>query len=67
MALGSDVVLEASMDREVWILMSTEPITTPEVLAVDAITAMEDNGCKDSFVLLVINEEQQLQGLPQTP
>ena len=67
MALGSDVVLEASMDREVCNLMSTEPITTPEVLAVDAITAMEDNGCKDSLVLLVINEEQQLQGLPQTP
>ena len=67
MALGSDVVLEASMDREACNLMSTEPITTPEVLAVDAITAMEDNGCKDSLVLLVINEEQQLQGLPQTP
>ena len=45
-------------------LMTTDPITTtPEVLAVDAIKAMEHNRRKAISVLPVVNEDQHLQGL----
>ena len=44
--------------------MTTDPITTtPEMLAVDAIKAMEHNRRKAISVLPVVNEDQQLQGL----
>ena len=44
--------------------MTTDPITTtPEVLAVEAIKAMEHNRRKSISVLPVVNDDQQLQGL----
>jgi Mg/Co/Ni transporter MgtE (contains CBS domain) len=45
-------------------LMTSDPITTrPDVLAVEAIKAMEHNRRKAVSVLPVVNEEQTLQGL----
>ena len=45
-------------------LMTTDPITTtPEVLAVEAIKAMENNRRKSISVLPVVNADHQLQGL----